>query len=637
VVNGNGSNSFYHIDFNRRASTLKGFTGTILDINLTTGNISTQPLNQALAERFLGGAGYAIASLFPLLSKETDPLGPDNILFFMTGPLCGTMATSTGRMVCCAKSPYSGILGEANCGSDICVQIKKAGFDGIILRGAATKPLYLEINDDKIALKDAAGLWGKGIYEVHNILKANPEMKGAKVMAIGPAGENLVKYAIIGSEERAFGRTGMGAVMGSKKLKAMVIKGSKKVEVADPEGLKEFTKKTNADLMEVTTNVIMQQLGTSSSLDMYNMSGELPVGYFRKPEFPEFDNISGATLAEKFLKKNRHCFSCPIGCGRIVGLGEGNQYGLPAEEIEGPEYETLAGFGSLILNGKMELIFKANYLCNDWGLDTISASSLMGLLMDNLAQGKIKAADLDGIDLKWGDMDGVFALLKKTALGEGCGKILAEGSVGVAKKFGIDLDQVAAVRNIEVTYHDMRAINGMSLAYGISPHYGGSHNACDMYMNALGVGFEEIGVGTTEAKENTPHVAHTAAGQMCHRALYSSIVLCVFCNPSVETISNYIKLVTGTVYDVTALKHMGERILNLKRLFNLKMGHTPKDEHIPKLLLTPIPNGGQEGNVPDYPMLHQEFYKFLEWDPVTGMPSQSRLEKLELEDYAQML
>ena len=450
---------------------MKGFVGSILEVNLTQRVCYTVPLDESLATRFLGGAGYACATLLPLLSKETDPLGADNILFFMTGPMGGTLATSTGRMVVCGKSPATGIWGESNACNDACVQIKKAGLDGIIFKGMAENPVYLAINDDSIEIKDAQDLWGKGIKETTTILK-DLEGKQAKVIAIGPAGENLVKFALIGGENRAFGRLGMGAVMGSKKLKAIIVQGTKKIEVANPAELTEFVKETNKQISDNSLTQIFSQLGTSNGVELFNATGEMPNGYYRKPAFENADKISGAALAETYLKKNHHCFACPIGCGRVVAIGE-NDLNLPNGEFEGPEYETLGGFGSLMLNDNLKLIIKANYMCNDLGLDSISASSVIAFLMDLIEQGTITSENLDGIDLKWANMDAVFQLLEKIAYHNGIGALLGEGSMAIGKEFGIDPEQIAAIHNVEPTYHDMRAINGMALAYGISPHYGG--------------------------------------------------------------------------------------------------------------------------------------------------------------------
>ncbi len=610
---------------------IKGYNGKILKVDLTSKTVSTIPLEMELVEKFLGGAGYATAVLFKMIDKDTDPLGPENILFFMSGPLLGTLATCTGRLVACAKSPYTGILGESNCGNLIAPHIKMAGFDGVMITGASENPVYLEITNDKAEIKDASHLWGKGILETSEIL-GEKLGKRTKIMCIGPGGENLVKYAIIGGDTRAFGRTGMGAVMGSKKLKAIIALGTKKVELAKPEEFKAHVKEVNKTMMDIYTSEVFQKLGTAANMNLYSVTGELPIKYWRGTEFPEEDNISGATLSENYLKRRRHCFSCPIGCGRVISLGE-NEVGLPEGDISGPEYETIASFGSLMDNPNLQKIAKANYICNDLGIDTVSTGGTIAFLMDLVNQGKISSSDLDGIDLKFRNIEAVFPLISKIAYKEGIGKLLSEGSNAVGEHFGIDKNQIATINKSEVILHDMRATHGMAIAYGLSPHYGGSHNTCDMYMVSLGGSNEEVGMEMVLPHENTPEMAISAANTMAYRAFYSSYGMCVFANPPTELITKTIELGTGMSFDIERVKTLGKRILTLKRLFNLKMGFTRKMEHIPKILLTPL-GGGQEGAVPDTNILFTEFYKYLDWDLETGKPSDEIIKELGLEEYS---
>ena len=613
---------------------LKGFMGTILDVNLTTKEIKKIPLDENLAVKFLGGAGYATATLLPLLNKDTDPLGPENIMFFMTGPLCGTMGTCTGRFVVYTKSPATGILGESCSGNMVGVQIKKAGYDGIIIRGASKTPVYLEIIDDNVSIKDATNIWGKGIYETEEILKNSENLKRAKIMAIGPAGENLVKFAIIGGEERAFGRTGVGAVMGSKKLKAVVAKGKKKVELANLDGFKEAVKRVTDTLMEVFTMQMFGELGTAGGLSMYEVMGELPVKYYRTSIFPDTNSIDGAAIQDNYLKKQRHCYACPVGCGRVIEVEKAEELGVPKGLISGPEYETMAGFGSMMMNTDIEAIIKSNYICNNLGLDTISASSTIALLMDLIDRGKISTSDIDNIDLKWGAMNEVHKLLNKISSRDGVGDILAEGSGKVGEHFKIDKDQVAAIKGVATTYHDMRSSNGMAIAYAISPNYGASHCACDVYMTTTGLAHDDMGIESVDSHSNGVDMAEISAKLMEYRAFHSSVVLCIFAVVEAATFSKLIELGIGIPFGVDETKLFGERILSLKRLFNLKMGHTPKDEYVPKILRTSLPEGGTEGNVPDTDALFSEFYKYEDWDPESGMPSKAKLEKLGLTEFA---
>jgi aldehyde:ferredoxin oxidoreductase len=613
---------------------LKGFTGKILEVDLSSKAIKTIPLDEKLAENVLGGAGYAYGALFPLLNKNTDPLGPENIMFFMGGPLLGSSGTCTGRIVVCAKSPITGLLGESNCGSFIAPEIKKAGWDGIIIKGASKTPVYIEIADDKVEIKDASAIWGKNVYETHEILKAPENWKRAKVMCIGKAGENLVKFATIASEERAFGRTGMGCVMGSKKLKAIIVKGTKKIELAKPDEFREAAKSANENMMQIFTMQMMGSLGTSGGLSMYAVTGELPVKYWRSSVFEDPSTIDGGHIQEKYLKRQRFCFSCPVGCGRIITVDDAKEQGLPEGEFAGPEYETIAGFGSIMLNTDMKAIIKANYICNDYGLDTITTSNTIALLMDCIDRGKITSKDIDGINLKWGAMPSVYKLIEKIGLKEGIGKVLSEGSNAVGRHFKINQDDIATVKNSEIPYHDLRSSNGMSVAYAISDNYGAMHCHNDMYMVSTGAAVDELEIQSINGQENSVEIAISAAKNMEYKSFYSSVIVCVFGVPHPSEIAKMLETGMGIPFDVNRVKETGERILTLKRLFNLKMGHKPSDEKLPKILVTPLTEGGTNGNVPDTKLLFSEVYKYEEWDPVTGMPSKSKIERLGLQAYS---
>ena len=300
---------------------LKSYRGKLLKVNLTNHEISTEPLNEDIAKNFLWGAGYACRYLYDLIDKNTDPLSPENILMIMTGPLMGTFAPNTGRWVVCSKSPYTGFWAESNCGSWFGPEVKKAGYDGIIIFGAAENPVYLEIKDDNVRIKDASFLWGKGTNYTTQKLKEIFGDDKAIVACIGQAGENLVKFANIVSEKRAAGRTGMGAILGSKNLKAIIVKGSNtNLEVANPEKFKETRSKTLDNVKSSLMTKILNQFGTSGGLDLYNATGELPIKYFTQSNWDKSYNISGTTMFEKILVNNRYCHSCVIGCGRRIAI-----------------------------------------------------------------------------------------------------------------------------------------------------------------------------------------------------------------------------------------------------------------------------------------------------------------------------
>ena len=610
---------------------LKAFRGSLLKIDLTQESVTTEDLNEGFARLFLGGAGYACRYLYDKLEKDTDPLSPENIIMIMNGPLNGTFAPNTGRWVVCSKSPYTGIWGESNCGSWFGAEIKKAGYDGIVISGKAKNPVYIAIKDDESAIRDASSLWGKGTFYTTKKLKSLFENDRAIVACIGPAGENLVKYANIVSEERAAGRTGMGAIFGSKNLKAIVVKGSNtEVDVDNPEKLKVAIKNARDTVKASFGTQILTALGTSGALDMYNSTGELPIKYFTESEWDKAYDISGATMAESILTRNRFCHSCVIGCGRRVEIKEGE---YATDEIEGPEYETIVSFGSLILNNDLKVIVHLNEICFDYGVDTISSGSTIACLIHHYQLGNIISDEIDDLTPDWGNTALVENLLKKIAYREGIGDLLAEGSVALANKFGISQEEIATVVGLEITYHDLRSNYGMAIAYGMGCNYRGpSHNACDPYFTLVGVPLEEIGMEIPDKYNDGIEMVKYCSIDMDYRALYSSMIMCSFCNPLPSQNAAIIEAATGFKCDLNQVKLFGERILTIKRLFNLKMGLSPSEEKLPKLLLRPLKSGGSKGKSPDFNKMRRLLYEYRDWNLNTGKPSDDKLRYLNLNE-----
>lgn len=547
----------------------------------------------------------------------------------MTGPLNGTFAPNTGRWVVCSKSPYTNIWGESNCGSWFGAELKKAGYDGIIISGASREPVYLEIKDQEVQLKDANFLWGKGTFYTTEKLKSLFGDEKAKVACIGQGGENLVKYANIISEQRAAGRTGMGAILGSKKLKAIIVRGSQvKLDVADQDKLRESIIKARDHVKSSFASQMMGELGTSGAMDMYNMTGELPIKYFSQPQWEGAAKISGATMAETILVKNRFCHSCVIGCGRRVAIQEGK---YKTDEIEGPEYETLVSYGALILNDNLEWIVHINKKCFDYGIDTISSGASISCLIHHFEKGNITSEDINGLKPEWGNIEVVEELLEKIVFKKGIGKILAEGSNALAKKYNISQEEIATVNGLEVTYHDLRSNYGMALAYGMGSK-GPSHNLLDAYYVLLGVPLEEIGIRNIDKYQDNEEMAEICSLIMDYRALYSSMIMCSFCNPLPSQNAELIHYTIGIDFGLDEIKLFGERIANLKRLFNIKMGLTLKDDRLPLILTKPFDSGGSAGKSPNFERLKKLFYKVRDWELDTGKPSKKRLEQLGLDN-----
>ena len=611
---------------------MKGFVGKLLVVNLSSKEISEELIDDSIAEKFLGGAGYACRYLYDKIDKDTDPLSPDNILMFMTGLFCGSNVPTSGRFVVCAKSPLTGIWGESNCGGFFGPELRKTGFDGIIIKGASENPVYLEINENGAEIKDASSLWGKGIFETSKILKEKSGSQLTRVACIGQAGENLVKFAIIGSEEKAAGRTGMGAVMGSKKLKAITVRGAKrKYETAEPDEFKVAVKAATDNLMSSFATQMMGSLGTSGVVDMYNETGELPIKYWTLGTWEPAFNISGATAFEKVFSGSYPCFSCPIGCAKRAVIKEGEY--KTDNEIEAAEYETVAGFGSMLLNDNLESIQKANYLCNDYGIDTISGSSTIAFIYYLFNNGKINSDDINGLDPKWGEITPALELIKMIAFKEGIGDVMAEGSDKVGQKFNIPQDEIATVYGMEIPYHDLRRMFGMAVSYALATPRGPCHTSCDPYYVLLGIPLDDFGIkSNVDWYQDDAAMAEYCARIQDYRAIYSSLIVCSFANQPPAMILDMLTKAAGLNLTMEDFKILGERIYMVKRLFNLKMGITPADDRLPKIVLNPVNEGGSAGKTPNFEQLKEGYYKYRTFDSKTGYPKQDKLEKLGLDN-----
>ncbi len=607
-----------------------GFIGKLLKINLTKNSVSTEEINLDFARDFIGGAGYACRYLFDLVGRDTDPLSPENVLLIMTGPLCLTSAPSCARIVICSRSPYTGLWGEANAGGFFGPEMKRAGYDGIVISGKAERPVFLKVFDDNVEILDASELWGEGIKKTHKRLKILSGELKSKVLCIGQAGENLVKFAIIHTEGRSAGRTGMGAVMGSKNLKGIVIKGSTfQPKIANPTEFKATVKKTAKYILDALATKVLREYGTSGAVMPFHSVGDLPIKYWSQGEWDEVSNITGEKLKENHLIKKKSCYGCGIACGNIIKI---KNKSFSIEETEGPEYETIAGFGSMILNKNLASIALANHLCNDYGLDTISTSSVIALLYDIYNKGKIAEDNIDGIKLNWGNSDSMLKLVKKIAFREGIGDILAEGSNTVGDKFKISKDEIATVNKLEAPYHDMRACYGLALTYAFSPR-GACHTSADVFKvlkECNEVDFSSIGLKKISMFSNTKKMAKSTAILHNYRALYSSLISCFFSNPPPSYMAELIKNLIGFDFDLNQIKITGERIFNMKRLFNIKMGLTSENDYIPKILLSPTKEGAVKGKSPDFKKLKKFYYIAQDWDSLTGKPNPSKLKELRL-------
>ena len=613
---------------------MHGYMGRILRVDLDAGRTWDEPLNETVARDFIGGSGLAARLIYELTDAHTDPLGPDNPLVLMTGPLVGTSMPSAGRCSVCALSPLTGIWGESNTGGFLGAELRFAGYDGLVITGKAEKPVWLAVVDGQAALHDAADLWGLDAYVTQDRVRERMDadrscrMPKARVACIGVAGERQVKMAAVMNDHgRAAGRTGMGAVMGAKNLKAIGLRGTAAVPVADAPALESIASEIVSGTKDDMVALSLQLAGTASYVDMALMFGDMPTRYYQQGEWENASNLSGVLMSEQYQNRRRACYRCPIACGRET---RAPRYGL--ERADGPEFETLGALGTLPLIDDLEAVIYAGHLCNVYGLDTISAGCTIALACELFERGALTASDTGGIEVRYGDATTVHRLLEMMAHREGFGDVLAEGSAALAEQAGLP-ELAVTVNRLEVPMHDPRAFAGMAVSYALSSR-GACHMQGDMYAVDTGQGPAlELGIMPGDRFETTSAKGRIAALHQAWRSVYNALILCQFQNPGVERLVRAFDAVTGWGMDGSALVQTGKRIATLKRLFNMRRGLSRENDRLPKLLLQPLEDGGTEGRVPDVEALLSGAYKEYGWDAHTGSPLPETLEMLGLDRF----
>ena len=616
---------------------MAGFEGRMLNVQLSDGTTTKNKIDRDTLRKFIGGSGLAAKLFFDRVSPDVDPLSPDNVLFIMTGPLSGTSLPGGSRFSVCSKSPLTNMWGESCCGGDFAVELRSAGYDGISIEGASNKPVYLYIEDDKIEINDASDIWGRDSYEITDLLiDRYGGKKKVKVLVIGQAGENQVRYAAIANKKRDFAaRCGMGAVMGSKKLKAIVVRGTGKVELASPT---QFTDRRKAVITKVKEHIATQVLsaqGTNAGMDYGMITGDVPAkNWVVGDNTAVASQIGGGILSgDKFLTGTEACYGCMIACKRVVHITEGPYKGMAGA---GPEYEGAASLGSLLMIGDMAAVIKMNEACNKYGLDVISCGATIAMAMDCFEHGIISAKDTDGIALKWGDADAVLKMIEKIAHRDGFGDVLADGSKRAAQIIGKNASNYAVeVKGLEVPMHDPRASHAIGLAYATGVR-GACHTSDYAYSMTVGiVNWPEIGLDPgviAKESEGMGRIIKISQdlGQIANSALVCYIIIPV---TNAEDLVDLMRSASGFDYDLNELMECGERIWNLKRGISNLMGITSADDRLPRQILTPTSEGGAVGSVPDLELMLKEYYpaRGLQAD---GRPSKEKLLSLSLPELA---
>ena len=617
----------------RRGANMFGYMGRILRVDLTNGRISEQNLREEECKMFLGGSGLATKYLFDEVPKGADPLGPDNELIFMTGPLTGTESPSAGRYCVVTKSPLTGFWGEANSGGSWGVYLKNSGFDGIVFRGISPKPVYLVIDDGKAELRDANNLWGRGVSETDRLIK---EELGEEfnVACIGIAGENLVRYAaIINDIHRAAGRCGVGMVMGSKRLKAVAAGGTQEIKIANKDVFNE-TSKRNYDLVnESMLKITLETYGTAMATDLINVRGGFPTRNWQTGVFPDIEKISGITLESTLLVDRKHCYACPISCCRVSVVKSGPY----ACKGEGPEYETIGAFGAMCALENLEAVTLAHNLCDDYGLDVISTGSTIAFAMECHEKGILTKADTDGLELKFGDADIVIQLIHRIAKREGIGDLLAEGTKRVAAKLDKGAERFAMhVKGLELPAYDPRAAKICGLAFATA-NRGGDHITA--YIE--GPAFIDIPFLCVEDSRIEDSMVENPAEAKVVKDLEDALTVfdcvgtCKFMGMALAA-EDWVDMIADCVgweFSVNDFRRAGERVYNLARAFSVRDGLTRADDTLPRRLLEePLPEGAAEGHkVEKLDQSLDAYYGFRGWDKKTGRPTPEKLKELNLD------
>ncbi|NHJ32232.1 MAG: aldehyde ferredoxin oxidoreductase family protein [Asgard group archaeon] len=618
--------------------TMTGYNGKIAYIDLTEKKVEIKPLDPEIAEDYIGGTGLSAKLIFDLLSEEDyrklkkNPFDSVNPIVFATGPVTGTPRPASGRYSVSAISPLTNQWGEGTSGGFFCINLRKSGYDALVITGKSEKPCYILIEKGEIKFKDATNLWGKGTYETQEVIKKQNKIKGLRIDCIGPAAENLVRYACIMNDEgRAQGRCGLGAILGSKKLKAIAIERHSKITGQDNKAMIELRKKIDDEKEDLSKLLPQMQYlyGTNLYMDMGMFAGDVPAYYFTEAEFPA-EILTEKTIKEHLPVFSSGCAGCTIKCAKHTVIVH------DSKEIvtDGPEFETVASFGSSCGLFDREKVSLAGHLANIYGFDTISGgvsiAFLIYLVKEKISLDAIKKSlkDIKLEEIDWGNGDLICKLIKKIALREGIGNVIAEGVKRMAEKWGVDPELAAHVKGLEVPMHDPRAYAGQALSY-MTACCGANHEKGDWFQTEI-FGFEapewDIINGDnhdiTGREKGVMHLQDL-------RGIDDSAVVCNFHQPSkVSEIAKYVSLSSGFDYTPRKLMLAGERIFNLKRVISCKMGITQEDDRLPKHVLEVMKSGKTAGLKLEMKGHLKEYYKHRGWDWKTGHPTEEKLKEL---------
>ncbi|MEM2912812.1 MAG: aldehyde ferredoxin oxidoreductase family protein [Candidatus Bathyarchaeia archaeon] len=609
-----------------------GYNGRVLRVNLSDERITIEKPDEKFYRMYLGGEGFVAYYLLREVKPGIDPLGPENKLIFAAGPLTGAPIPGCGRNSIGAKSPLTGGFGESEVGGSWGAELKRAGLDAVIIEGKSSEPVYLWIHDGEAEIKDAEHLWGKETGETQSIIREELGDKLVRVASIGPGGENLVRFACVIVDLRdAAGRTGMGAVMGSKNLKAVAVRGRGRVEVHNPERLRDLTRWLNQNMDKLAYN--FHNYGTGAGMDAGVASGNLPVRNFRDGLFAGYENLDARTIKRTISIGMEGCYACSVRCKKIVKIGEpwnvDPSYG-------GPEYEALAALGSNCGVDDLQAVTKANELCNRYSLDAISTGVAIAFAMECYENNILTRKDADGLDLWFGNAEAMVKVVEKIAYRKGVGKILAEGVRRTSEIIGGGSEKFAMhVKGLEIPMHEPRLKRALGLGYAVSPTGADhAHNMHDTGLVSAGPMLSSLSsLGILEPiplEDLSPGKIRAFIYYVNWRVLDNSLLICVFLPWDFNQKTDIVEAVTGWNTSMWDLMKTGERITTMARIFNLREGFTKVDDWLPERFFSPKRDGVLSKTSLDAESLRNAielYYEMMGWDK-RGVPTRAKLEEL---------
>jgi aldehyde:ferredoxin oxidoreductase len=627
-----------------------GWTGTILRVDLTDGNVTKQPLEDEIAYPYVGGKGFNIKFLYDELKSNVDPLGPENKVIFGAGPACGTLVPGSQRWTVSAKSPLSGFIGDANCGSTFGVALKYAGYDMLIIEWESERPTYLVIDDDRVYLRDASHLWGKTTNEVARTLKRELGDPDFSIACIGPAGENLLRFASVQSEGRSAARCGIGAVLGSKRLKAIAVRGRNGIKVAHPDRVEKVSWQIYRNWQEKNSarlKLLNEFGGGVNLMKVFNDLGMIGAKNYREGTLEGYDSVSPERIKEYWVKP-RSCFSCPIACNHLFVVPEGPFAGTFGEGLYAPAQQYTARIG----NTDLKSMFKLAALSDEYGLDEMNMASVFGFAMECFEAGILTPSDLDGLQLGWGNTTAMLQLMEMVVHRNGIGNIFAEGATKASKIIGKGSERyVMEVKGMSIDAKDPRGSKSYALGYAvasrgaehcrhITPDWlsNNHHYPEETWMKQEIKNFKGFDRLSEEGKSEMYKYFEDVRGgfqqclELCLFVLFSPDI------PWPEILAEVFNGVTGHDMSPQEVKIVGERITNLERAFNLREGLTRKDDRLPeRFLKEPLSIGASKGQVVDLERMIDEYYVCRGWEKRTGFPTRAKLEEIGLKEIADEL